>query len=152
MMPKHHIMISLGLGAVIGIVLKSWGAAVACLFSGVLIDLDHVIDYILARGRMTLSWDQFLEYCTYDMNGKLYLFFHSFEAVILMWMCAYFFQFNAVAYGFIIGLTVHMLCDQTVNPLKPLGYFIIYRIYHHFRRDKIFTKNHYDKILSYNNV
>lgn len=51
MSPIKHAAISGVIGLGLAIYLKSWGAGVACLLSGIFVDVDHHLDFIIAKRR-----------------------------------------------------------------------------------------------------
>ena len=144
MRPAYHALISIGTGGILLVFLKSWTAAFGCILSGVFLDIDHFFDYFLAKKGITLSYRELENYCTYDKTGKLYLFFHSYEFLFLFWICLYFFNLKNAWIGLAVGASAHILSDQFANPLKPLSYFISYRIQNAFKREKLFTKKHWE--------
>jgi len=143
MRPTQHIIISTGVGVLVSLWLKSWAAGVACLIGGVLIDLDHVVDYVIAKKEITFDYKKFVDYCDNDTTGRIYLILHSWEALIIMWL---FIPLEPIFIGALVGITVHLMCDQFSNPLAPLCYFISYRSKHGFERSKLFCQKYYAKI------
>lgn len=47
---KHHALASTIISGILYSVFKSWGLAAASFISGILVDLDHVIDYWIEHG------------------------------------------------------------------------------------------------------
>lgn len=145
MKPSAHIAISAGLGVGLFLTLQSWMAAVSCFFWGVFIDLDHFVDYYVAKKKIPFKYKELDTYGCHDKHGKLYLFLHSFEMLALLWVIVFYSQGNEALFGAAVGLTAHMLCDQWKNPLRPWGYFLIYRIKHGFERKDILKSEYYTK-------
>jgi hypothetical protein len=145
MKPTYHVIISGGVTAVFALWVKSKTAVLACFLSGIFIDLDHHLDYFLVRKKLPLSYKKLVDFCDKD-QGPLYLFLHSYELLILMWICIYYFSLGNVWVGIAVGFTTHILCDEFANPFRPLAYFLTYRIKHKFNRKMLFKKEHFDEI------
>ena len=146
MRPAAHVVISLGVGAGLAYFFKSCPAAVSCFIGGVFIDIDHHIDYLIARGKIP-NYKELNDFCDgVDGGWKPYLIFHSFEALLIAWLLTLYFQLNAVWAGFLIGVTVHLMCDQVANPIRPLGYFSWYRFKVNYDKQKIFTQRYFDEL------
>ncbi len=141
MKPTHHAIVSGIAGVTISYFCNSWIVGISCLLSGVLIDLDHILDFFAEKKIFPFSYKELVYYCEYDRQGKLFLVFHGIEYVIILliifWKCP-----NGILLGIIVGEGLHLLCDQLSNPFRPLGYFILYRMGKKFERKEIFTKEY----------
>ena len=146
MSPSKHLIVSTGLGMIMLLWLKSWAAAGACFVSGILIDLDHHLDFFWAKNKIPLNYQELRTFCKFDKHGKLFLIFHSYESLIVLWLLIYYLQLNVVWLGIAVGLTVHLFFDQFTNPIKPFFYFFIYRVRVGFERKHLFTKEYLQKI------
>ena len=146
MRPTYHVMISGGVTFVFALWVKSTWALAACFLSGILIDLDHHLDYYLARKELPLSFKKLVDFCKNDHYSKLYIFLHSYELLFLLWLSIFTFSFGAVWLGIAIGFTTHIICDEIANPLRPLSYFLAYRMRHNFSREMIFKKGYRDEM------
>ena len=109
---------------------------VLCIIGGILIDLDHFIDYFVCYGpRFDLR--HFL-YGGYLRTGKFYVVFHSWELLILLWVLS---RWQALIFPLVLSMTGHMLIDQfLITVKKPLSYSIIYRYLHRFDVRKTFPE------------
>ena len=118
----------------------SW--AVLCIVGGVFIDVDHFMDHFRYYGRKFDIMD-FLFHLHLD-SGKIYLFFHSWELIALLWCLSF------IA-GWLIplaaGMTVHLLVDQFLYRNAKWLYFISYRWYHGFERDNILHTFNYKNTI-----
>ena len=115
-------------------------AGVIILFlTGVLIDLDHLVDYCLARG-LTLKLRTIYAACADLSLPKLYIFLHSYELLLLFWLAIYAFSLDKLWVAAAIGLTQHVIFDQITNPVNGLGYFLSYRFARNFDMDLIVNK------------
>ena len=142
MKPTHHVIISGGVSIAFAFWVKSWTAVCACFLSGIFIDLDHHLDYFLERKELPLSYKKLVDFLENDHRSRLYLVLHSYELIALLWASIFYFQLNAVWLGAAIGFTTHIFCDEIVNPLRPLSYFLTYRVKHNFCREMFFKKGH----------
>lgn len=140
MKPIHHVIVSTGVSAVFAYWAKSWGGVGACFLSGILIDLDHHLDYWIYKKELPVSYKKLKNFLKNDHGSKLYLVFHSYELLGLLWFSIYYFHLNMIWLGVGIGTTVHLICDEFVNPLRPFAYFLIYRIRTGFERKHFLKK------------
>ncbi len=140
MKPTHHVIISGGVSAALAIWVKSPPAIMACFLSGIFIDLDHHLDYWLERKELPLSYKKLCDFCHSDYESKLRLVLHSYELLILLWVSIYYFSLSTVWVGVALGFTTHIICDEIANPVRPLAYFLTYRIKHNFNRRKLLKK------------
>ena len=146
MKPTHHVIISGIAGVSLICYLNSWVAGIACFASGVLIDLDHIIDYFAEKKKMPSSYKELSDYCAFNQKGKLFLIFHGVEYIIILFFVVFWYP-NSLLWGILWGVGLHMLCDQFSNPFRPLGYFILYRMKKNFDRKDIFTEEYVHKTL-----
>ena len=147
MKPTHHLLISAALSILLLIWFKSWHAALACLLGGVFIDLDHHLDYFIDKKKIPLSYQELFDFGAHGTESKLYLFLHSYELLTLFWLLIWYLHLNDIWIGLALGFSVHMICDQIVNPVRPLGYFLIYRMKYGFERKHIFTKEYFETLV-----
>jgi len=106
------------------------------------------VDYYLERKELPLSYKKLVEFCNSGDHTKLRLFLHSYELLILLWIGITYFSFGEVWLGIAVGFTTHIICDEIVNPMRPMGYFFTYRIKHNFNRKMIFKTKYSDEISS----
>lgn len=103
------------------------------LLGGLFIDLDHIIDNVLAFG-FTFNYHDFVK-GTYFLTGKHYIFFHAFEYVFIFWALGLWAKgvrkmiFQVVA----LSMFVHLLIDITLFSIPIKQYFITYRMYIDFK-------------------
>ena len=77
MTPIQHTIISTGVSIAVGTWTNSWEAGLASFLSGILIDLDHIFDYVVARKKMPDNLRDLDDFGLKERKAKLYLFFHS---------------------------------------------------------------------------
>ena len=140
---KHHVIISTVLTTMFTIWFKSWSGGLACFLSGIFIDLDHNLDYLIWKRKLPISYRKLIDFLKDDHDAKLYLFLHSYELLAALWFCIFYLDLNELWLGMAVGLTVHMACDEYYNPLRPLAYFLTYRFSRGFNRRKLFKKGYY---------
>ena len=138
MLPSRHIIVSVPLGAAAGFFTESLSAGLLCFLSGILIDVDHIIEYIIHHRPKSFNFKEFYQACgkfakREEEGGvkKLYLIFHAGEFAILLWMIFAFFR-NIYLFSIALGYTGHIISDALVNTLKPSTYFITMRIKNNF--------------------
>jgi len=104
-------------------VTKSPYSMVSAVLTGVLIDLDHLIEYY----RWFVKED----------NSRVYFFLHSYELVVPAFLAGYLSGWDPVILGVSSAFLGHLLSDQLANPVAPLAYFFTYRAMKGFRRREI---------------
>ncbi|MEA3346558.1 MAG: hypothetical protein U9Q21_00520 [Candidatus Auribacterota bacterium] len=126
---------------------RSSMGAFACFISGIFLDLDHLIDYILRKKRICFRLSELENFCTNEKEGKLYLFLHNYELLVVLWVLTFLFFNHPIWVGLLFGMSVHLLLDQIYNQVHPLAYFWFYRAKAGFPQ-KIFFKEDYIKDVS----
>ena len=123
MKPPGHAVISLSIGGILWAVTKSPYALVSSLLTGVMIDMDHLVEYY----RWFVKGD----------TSKVYFFLHSYELLVPVFLSSYFSGWDPVVMGASFAFLGHLLTDQIVNPVMPLAYFFTYRAMKGFRRSAL---------------
>ncbi len=117
-----------------------WEAGI-CFTSGILIDLDHAIDFHLFSGEK-FSIANFFSWYHENRWQKIVLIFHSYELFGLVYAAVYYLD-SEVLRAVLWGASVHLLLDQIgnkkTNHLSPWFYFMSYRIVVRFRREKLLS-------------
>lgn len=113
MSPPGHAVISAGVGAVVWAFTRSVSAAVTALAVGVLMDVDHLVDYYfwLWKERTTHLW----------------LVLHWYELAIPMFLATWLSGWHPMLLAATLAYLAHMLTDQFTNRLEPFTYFMTYR-------------------------
>jgi hypothetical protein len=102
----------------------------------VVVDFDHFFDYIRDNG-LQFKRDHFYRYFNEGKYEKLYLLFHAYEylmAIVLLIMIT---GNNLFLMAIAIGFFQHLFFDQITNPMKPMAYFLIYRIKNKFSKESL---------------
>jgi len=145
MRPTHHVIISAGVTALFSLWIQSKLALTACFLSGILIDVDHHLDYWINKGKFPWRYKDLWNFCANkEQRGRIYLIFHSYEIIILMWALIYVYDLNVVWTGLMLGVTVHIICDEIYNPFRPLAYFFFYRMIHRHDKPSLYKKGYTD--------
>ena len=115
MLPSRHIIASLSLGAVVGSLTDSFLAGVLCFLAGVLIDIDHLFEYVIHFGLRGFNIREFYWTCRRlarpKQDGgvkKMYLIFHAGEIAILLWLAALVSK-NIYILSIALGYTLHLI-------------------------------------------
>ncbi len=140
MKPSHHVVISFVSGVILSMLVSSYQSGIACFLSGVLIDIDHHLEYYMAKGKFPFKYTDLVNFCVNERKQKIYLFLHSYEILFILWWVIYLFSLRGIVLGIAVGMSIHILCDQIVNPLRFPFYFIFFRIKHRFNSD-VFYKS-----------
>ena len=122
MKPPGHAVISLTIGGVLWATTKSPYSLVAAFVTGVMIDIDHLVEYY---------W-----WFVKEDQSKAWLFLHSYELVVPAFLAGYFSGWDPVVLGISLAFLGHLLTDQVANPVGPFAYFFTYRAMNGFRRRK----------------
>ena len=124
---KQHITISLFFSAFLYAISKSWIIFGSSLISGVLIDIDHILDYFMAYG-INIRVKQFFEVCHNLKISRVRLIFHSWELLFLLSICAFVMRWNPWIVGTLVGFTQHIVLDQVFNKPNKWTYFFFWRL------------------------
>jgi hypothetical protein len=119
-------------------VFKSFASALVCFFSGILVDVDHYIDYARDRG-LNCNLKEFFRYCHSSKYDRLFILFHGYEYFVPLAFILVRSDYNLVLTAVFVGYVQHLLFDQFTNPVKPLAYFITYRLKNRFRKECVLT-------------
>ena len=123
MKPPGHAVISLSIGGALWVVTKSPYSLVAAFITGVMIDIDHLVEYY--------NW--FIR----EDDTRLYYFLHSYELLAPAFLAGYMSGWDPIVLGVSFAFLGHLIADQLANPVTPLTYFITYRAMKGFRRREI---------------
>lgn len=136
MLPRGHILASGIISICVWAYFRSIGCALISFAAGVLLDIDHLLDYC-ANYTFTFRIKTMYEaFMNFKLN-RLYIVLHSYEFIALSWVAIFAFGLSDLWKALIIGYTQHVLLDQVTNPVKPLAYFLTYRISRGFKKEDI---------------
>jgi len=136
---QAHIITSVALATALYTHSHSIAESAACFLTGVLIDLDHLIDFYLFSGEK-FSRKRFFSWCLEGRWQKITLLFHSYEIYGLLFLASFFFD-SAVLRGLLWGAGLHLVLDQVANSMKyrlsPWFYLLGFRIAVGFRKERL---------------
>lgn len=135
--PTKHLAYSTALGATLLITTKSPKTAMACVFAGTMVDLDHVIEYGSYCKDYAREWDWnlFASGKYFDYKGTVKVIFHSWEFAIILWL--YLLskkRKSGTIYGIACGYTLHLILDNIGNDVNKKAYFELFRIRNRWRQ------------------
>ncbi|MBU2541299.1 MAG: metal-dependent hydrolase [Candidatus Omnitrophica bacterium] len=138
MRPLPHAITSFAASLVVYSWLDSLLAAIICFLGGTLIDLDHIPEYLSIKNREFSLKALYYSNIVKDKE-RIYIVFHSFELVFLLWLMILLFEFNLFWTAFAIGITMHLVFDLFRNPIaSPGAYFFLYRLSRGFKGSLLF--------------
>lgn len=131
MKPGAHLLASAAVSASIYYTTRSLVFAGVAFFAGFLIDVDHLIDFIREYG-VKSDLRKFFNVFNETRFNKLFLWFHAWEWLIVLFALSFVFEGNMILLGLFTGILHHLILDQCCNGVTPLGYSILYRALHQF--------------------
>ncbi|MFC1516158.1 hypothetical protein ACFL7E_05295 [Thermodesulfobacteriota bacterium] len=144
MKTSTHVYSSAILGGTIYALTQSTQMAVSAFVSGVLIDLDHLMDFLVFSGEK-FSIKNFFSWFNDTRWEKVTLLFHSYEVYLLLCMITFLYP-NPILVGILLGCGLHLALDQIglrsfglrldVQP-APMYYFLSYRYYVGFHKSRL---------------
>ena len=142
MKPVQHVILSTGVSVLFWLWLKSLPATIVCFLSGIFIDIDHHLEYWFVKKKFPWNYRELEKYCCEEFLERIYLIFHAYEWLVLLWAAIYIFDLDVVWVGLGVGLTTHLIADVLCNPIQPLGYSIIFRASRGFCGRRILTERY----------
>jgi len=103
----------------------------AALAGGWMIDADHLVDFAwyLKQARRPVSWGLLKTGGYFKLNSKVFVPLHAWEITVTLVLLAalishakYIFLSAAIAHG------LHLIQDQLLYRVRPLGYLFISRV------------------------
>ena len=133
---RYHAIASLGCSILFYLIFKSFLYSFVCFLAGILVDVDHIFDYVRCAG-----WNLDIKHFFRFMYGVHYthltILFHAYEYSVFLILLIIVSDGSLLALAVGIGYMQHLIFDQFTNPVKPLAYFITYRLKHGFSRECI---------------
>ncbi len=134
MKAKYHVLSALPLGAGYYFYSGSPGEALTAAAAAVLVDADHILDYIVTQKRLGSLNEMARAFESFRHIHKNYFLLHSWELVLAFALITAAFP-NRFAFAALTGYAFHVLIDQIYNVsflgrynLKSAFYFLTYRI------------------------
>ncbi|HEX77195.1 MAG TPA: hypothetical protein G4O03_02125 [Dehalococcoidia bacterium] len=122
MRPTSHLIVSTPISAGIGLAAWSVFPALLCLAAGVLIDADHILDYVIWSLKNT--------------RRTFVLILYAWEVLALLIVFCWLTAWNPYLIAASAGYGVHLAADHLTNQTKPLTYLLAYRLAHRFNARK----------------
>ncbi len=142
MKARYHVALSAALSLPFLFIGEYW-MALTCLLFGILIDIDHQLDFYLLFGRFTWNITELSEELKGYNKDTFFCPLHSWEFIILLALLSYWFD---MFIGAGVGVTVHLITDVIFNYRKDLDllrFFFLYRargelrLYEKFRHSRL---------------
>ena len=131
MKPVVHVAASAAVSALLFGITKSVSLTIVSFFTGFLIDIDHVLDYIREYG-LVPDVRKFFRVFYENRFKKVLVIFHGWEWIALLFYVSWLTGWNDVVLGVGIGALHHLILDQMGNNATGAGYFFFYRALHGF--------------------
>lgn len=143
MKPGKHAAFSFSLFFIFWYFSKSFYASLFCLLSGIFLDADHALEYLINHGAKEFSLKKCYEACEQTNLGrgpyrfrKVHLIFHSAEIFIILWFACWFIK-DLYLFAFTLGYSLHLFLDLFGNKERLRFYFLIWRAINKFDADKV---------------
>ena len=133
---KAHSIAAIPLAVGAYAVSDSAGLGLLSAMASILLDVDHVPEYLVWRGSCASPGDFFR---TNRQHATPLVFYplHGWEGVILSGLLLLWLPGPAWALAVWAGWAYHLLWDQISNPVGPLFYFVGFRARLGFRRERL---------------
>jgi hypothetical protein len=129
-----HVAVTLALVFLIYGLYKDYSLVFLVVLGGILIDIDHFIDYFLYAGlKFNLKKFALIDFLK---SGKIYIFLHSWELIVVILLLGYLFNWTKYTLALSLGMAGHIAVDSLYQKTF-LPYSLIYRIYNRFEAHKI---------------
>jgi len=140
MSPGGHLVTTAAACAAVYAGTESVALTAGLAAGGFLIDLDHVVDYVLFEGQRDLRPARFLSYYMDGQPKRVVLLLHSYELLALLaalaWMTG-----TEWLWGWVLGMVLHLPLDIVFNGRFASGglvhfYSFVVRARAGFRADR----------------
>jgi|GEM_PF-1459124 len=135
---KNHIISVLPFGVFYYFLDRNLLFTVVAMFSGVVMDADHIIDYVITQKRIDSPKKMIRSFNTFEIVNKNFFLLHSWELVIFFGIILFFYR-DSFLIAIFAGCTFHLLLDQIYNTsflgkynVKKFFYFFFYRMKYKF--------------------
>ena len=140
---EYHVVASIPIAASFYAATGSFLTVAGVFLGGVLIDVDHLLEYWLDEG-FNVRIKEFFAYGNQGGTSRFLFIFHSYEVIIILILCSFALPVKAIIWSVIAGMSVHLVLDY-INILNKLGYrwysciifSFFFRLALGFRRDLI---------------
>jgi len=136
MRPRGHLIISTAVSAGVYAASRSWTLTSLSWIAGVLIDVDHVLDYLVTQKRLD-PYPMMFKHFDRQRSKKCYLWLHGFEWIPVIGLLSWTLGQPLAGSAILMGYSQHLLLDQWANGLHPLFYFLTFRAANGFEAEKL---------------
>lgn len=137
---RYHVAISAVSSGILYAIFKSWGLSVTLFITGVFIDLDHVLDYLLENGPY-INTNKFFSFFYEERHRKITLLLHGWEWLILLGIYAKLTVWDLWVTGAFIGYALHIIPDYFYSKAPFRSYSLIWKWKNNFNSEKIYPRN-----------
>lgn len=138
-----HAIFSIPLGCLCYGITRSFESVVGVIIGGILIDLDHFLEFWYDNG-FALSVKKFFLYCNHGNCTRFFIIFHSYELILLFLIISQNRYIQFFLAGLIASMILHIFLDY-INIIKNYNYkwysfivyFFVFRLLFKFDREKI---------------
>lgn len=119
------------------------------ILGGLLIDMDHLLDYLFTFG-FNFRLDYFISGYQFLKSDKIYVLFHGWEYVIILLAVGYIIKnikLKSFIFALAIGAFFHLSSDVVLNGMSLKFYSIIFRAKNGFEIEKMGTPDEWQKHL-----
>lgn len=138
----HHSAISLVLSGIFYVYARSTFGAAVFFASGVLVDVDHFLEYFLRRPFWKFRVADFLDFWhnkRFLKSQRIFIVLHSYEVVAALLIAGIVMGQSGPYFAALLGWLQHILVDQLANTINfPLTYSLVYRFHKRFRPKELF--------------
>lgn len=118
----------------------------AGIVGGFLIDLDHVLEYLIVfKGRFNFQY--FFEGRQFLTSEQLHLWFHAWEFLPLLLIITWLFRrqrtIKIIAITIAFAGTIHLATDVVINQVSPKFYLLSYRANQDFQMKNLMSPSIY---------
>lgn len=129
-----HLIVTSILSLLIYKFYSNFALVVLAVIGGILIDLDHFIDYFMCFGfKFDLKKFVLIDYLK---SGRIYIFFHSWELIILIYLTGFFLGWGRYSLALSLGMLGHLVVDSSFRKAF-LPYSLFYRMWYNFDAYKV---------------
>lgn len=126
MLIKQHAIASTVVAGGLWLITDSWQMAVASLISGVIVDIDHTVEYAVEHG-FSLDIKRFIRLVFEAKYKRVFYLLHSWEwfiaGLVMVWATGW----NVWGVGLMVGYGQHLVLDQVGNRGTLGSYSLVWR-------------------------
>ncbi len=126
MLVKAHATASTLLAGGVFIATDSAPMAATALASGIVVDADHLLEYMIEHG-FSLDIRRFFRLVYEARYKRVFYLLHAWEWFLLLAAAAWATGWNEWTLGALLGYGLHLALDQLGNKGTPWSYFLLWR-------------------------